>query len=541
MNQVPDQIRTMLTSNPADLLTRPKPRTGREGLVAPDGEDAYQSHVNDLQSLTALMSKGDTAIQGSDINRAMIKQGAEIAALDYGNTEPNGTIADGLLNDASGDHVAVTDAITADPHAKPEADADSDVIAQDTAARAAAERMRVTCDNNGTYFGDQHVADILHHQWDPNQHGADNLFRWIGNNAGTTDPTTHQPIPDYQRQLAGHSATGLATVLANNADTLAINMPGRSDHASFGQVNPGLSTTVGEALKPYIANFAGANEPGIEVNPYATHLLTAESTTTPGVDPAGHAIPYTAGQLTNLFSVIDSNPHEAVAFNAQAAAVAGHLDFLAGAGNSTAALHSGELTGAMNFGLADENAALVRMEHDNTYVQELTSYNNKTETTGIVVGALNMLGAAPPLDGVPLGAIASTGAWIAEPIVDAKFDSPNPYDIDEQPTQWNDKFDGVTNITDQNPFYQQVNIINGYNSTHPGTIEQFNNLRDSESHQTYQFFDAQGNPNGDVIRNHYGAFQRAYSQLLGNIAPTYDDQHTRGQSTLNISPDSAGH
>ncbi|MFI5776457.1 DUF3945 domain-containing protein [Nocardia sp. NPDC051570] len=498
MEQLPATVRTVLTENP--LWTSGPNTTNPYGVMYPGPNVGYGTQ---LDKLVDIASRGDKSMaQGSDLDRGLIKQASEIATLnkdpnhDFAGLSDDGTkssaLADKMLDFVSSDHQAVHDFITG-------------------------ENMNPTCTPDGSYNAESHVLDVLQNEWGKDQHGAENIFEWIGGDAGAPDQAA--------QQRAGESAEHLANIISHNEATLAQDMPGRSDHAAFGQVNPGVSNAVAGALKDYIPNFAGVNEPGLLVNHYA-HSLDTAGDHHDGVGRDGSRVDHHPGDLSNLFKVIDSNPDAAAMFNSRAAKVAGQLDFQAGTGaNPHAAYESAQLTGAMQIGLNDELFSLTKIDHQNTADQQTAEYNKKLEIVDVVTGAVN-----------PTGPVISTTAWVLDPVVKAEIPSPDIPSINEQPTHWSDDLEPVRQITDQNSLYQQTNIVSGYNSTHPGTLELFNTHPDP-SGRTYQFFDEQGRPNASVIEANRAAFDNAYAKIVpDSLTNQYNDSHGRGWVDDKIPP-----
>ncbi|MRH87540.1 hypothetical protein GFY24_08735 [Nocardia sp. SYP-A9097] len=493
MSQLPKNVQKILTEDPSVL-------TGTAVSVAPIAVPDQPNYdaLHDADSMLALgklMSNGDLSIQGSDINRAMIKQGAEIAAvhpsadLIKGMT---GTLANNFLQDASGDHTAVHDALV-NAHGV----------------------MDVTCSPGGHYNANSHVLDILQHQWSPDQHGAENMLEFIGDDAGASN--------QFQQQRAGESAQSLATVIAHNEATLSHDVPGAPGHASFGELNPNLSQTVAKSLEPYLPNLAGVSYSDLLVNHYCGNLDTA------GSHHGNGSLDHTAGDLSNLFKVIDSNPKAATDFNNAAAHLAGQLDFKAGAGEDYAAFQQAQLTGAMQNGLNDELSALIDADHQNTADHETSKYNTKLEIADIVTGILNGAGISEN----PAGGVVSTAAWILDPIIKAQIPSPDIYGIDHTATHWDNDLTPAGNTATSDTLYQDANIIRGYDSEHQGTLDRFNNYE--YRGRTYQFFDTQGQPNVDVITNHRDAYQQALSDIMRDPLDTYNLNHNQGWVNTKIS------
>ncbi|MET9490201.1 hypothetical protein [Nocardia sp. NPDC006630] len=505
LSQLPKNVQKVLTENPSVL-------TGTAISVAPiavpdqPNYDALHDADNML-ALGQLMSNGDSSIQGSDINRAMIKQGAEIATLNPSADTikgMTGTLANNFLQDASGDHTAVHDALV-NAHGV----------------------MDVTCTPGGHYNANSHVLDILQHQWSPDQHGAENMLKFIGDDAGASN--------QFQQQRAGESAQSLATIIAHNEVTLSHDVPGYGGRVSFGELNPGLSQVVAKSLEPYIPNLAGVTQNDLLVNHYCGNLDTASGTDT-SVTVDGTELTHTPGDLSNLFKVIDSNPQAATEFNTAAAHLAGQLDFAYGAGHHDAAYEQGQLTGAMKNGLADELSTLIKIDHQNTLDHDTSAYNQKAEIADIVTGIVNGAGISEN----PAGGVVSTAAWILDPIIKAQIPSPDAYGIDHTTTHWDKDLAPTTLVDGNNTFRQDANIINGYNSIHHDTFDRFNN-HEYGGH-TYQFFDSQGRPNMDVIEHNRDAFDDAKKNIIveNDFFGDYRDTQRAGLTNPAITPQKDG-
>ncbi|WP_198347668.1 WXG100 family type VII secretion target [Nocardia terrae] len=521
ISQLPKDVQKALTEDPS-VLAKTTTVANQYSSVDMSSYDANKAQSS-MAALGDLMSKGDNTIQGSDINRAMIKQGAEIAALhpsDKGMSQLTPKLADTFLQNASGDHTAVRDALIADANSS------------NPDARAAATRMDLTCTPGGHYNANDHIVDILQHQWSPDQHGAENMFKYIGDDAGAAN--------QFQQQRAGESAQSLATIIAHNEATLSHDVPGAANHASFGELNPGLSQVVAKSLEPYIPNLVGVSDPDLKINHYCGNLDTAGSTDA-SPDAHGNQLNHTPGDLSNLFKVIDSNPDAAKEFNNAAAHLAGQLDYDYGTGNYPhAANEQGQLTGAMKNGLTDELSTLIKIDHDNAGDAATAAYNKKTEIADIVTGIISTGGAISSGDlPVSPGGLVSSAANVLDPIIKAQIQSPDMYNIDQAKTHWNTDLASVTRIDANNTFRQDANIINGYNSKHDGTFEQFNNHQ--YNGRTYQFFDSQGRPNMDVIEHNQSAFDDAKDSIIGQkFFDSYYDKQRAGLANPDIIPQEDG-
>ncbi|WP_162958791.1 WXG100 family type VII secretion target [Nocardia yunnanensis] len=521
ISQLPKDVQKALTEDPS-VLAKTTTVANQYSSVDMSSYDANKVQSS-MAALGDLMSKGDNTIQGSDINRAMIKQGAEIAALhpsDKGMSQLTPKLADTFLQNASGDHTAVRDALIADANSS------------NPDARAAATRMDLTCTPGGHYNANDHIVDILQHQWSPDQHGAENMFKYIGDDAGAAN--------QFQQQRAGESAQSLATIIAHNEATLSHDVPGAAGHASFGELNPGLSQVVAKSLEPYIPNLAGVSDPDLKINHYCGNLDTAGSTDG-SPDAHGNQLNHTPGDLSNLFKVIDSNPDAAKEFNNAAAHLAGQLDFAYGAGTDPhRAYEQGQLTGAMKNGLDDELSTLIKIDHDNAGDAASAAYNRKTEIADIVTGIISTGGAISSGDlPVSPGGLVSSAANVLDPIIKADIKSPDTYGIDQAATHWNKDLAPVTRVDGNNTFLQDANIINGYNSVHHDTFDRFNNYE--YNGRTYQFFDSQGRPDMDVIEHNQTAFDEAKKNIIGrNTFIDYHEDQRAGLANPDIIPQKDG-
>ncbi|MFI1913396.1 hypothetical protein [Nocardia sp. NPDC020380] len=185
---------------------------------------------------------------------------------DDGGMNRVGGVADKMFDAAGGDHRAVSDFITG-------------------------HNMDATVTPGSKYDTDDHLLSVLNHQWDPNQHGAENLFKWTGG------PEASDPDP-LIRARARETADSLAHFLVRHEDTLALNLPGHGTD-SLGKVNPGVTQALSEAMRPYLGNFV--NAPG--------EMLINQS-----------AQPFErVSDLTKLFNILDSGPDAAKTINSAGA------------------------------------------------------------------------------------------------------------------------------------------------------------------------------------------------------------------------------
>ncbi|MEV5648189.1 hypothetical protein AB0L57_08055 [Nocardia sp. NPDC052254] len=432
MNQLPDTVQRALTNDPVKSI--------------PFGSH----HVNnwdDLRAINSVMSKGDKMIQGSDINRGMLKQGAEIAAASNPdayfdvNTKNAANLADGLLGNASGDHAAIHDAVLADANAPAGSD-----------ARAAADRMGVTCDHGGKYYGNQHVVDILEHEWTPDQHGAENVFKWIGEDASL-------PKGSFANNQAGQTAYGLAAILGDSNNQSVLNSP---DHP-LGAKNPALTQTLANTLSPYLGNFADVRDyPG-------TSILNSAP-----VDSAGNRInsPFSdPSDLSKMFSVLDSDPQAARTINSAGMQWHDALAYSAGLNTDHASgylANAGNLQSAMSDGLSSQinaHAAERSYEASQQYADRGVFADG---VTSVVQTAASI--AAGPEAGPIVGGIAATvDSYIKADVIPNPADPAHPLPNDKVSTELNAIQDSIKADTIRSEYLQ----VQGYVQQHPEAAHYF--------------------------------------------------------------------
>ncbi|MGW4243798.1 WXG100 family type VII secretion target [Nocardia sp. NPDC004722] len=427
MKQLPDSVQKALTDNPVKSI--------------PFGSHEVE-HLDDLKAVGDLMSHGDKSIQGSDINRGMIKQGAELAGaatpdafFSIGN-ENVGILANSLLDNASGDHTAVHDAIVADPNSS------------NPDARAAATRMNVTCDG-GKYFGSQHVLDVLEHPWAKDQHGAENMFKWIGDDAS-------QPKGSFLNNQAGETAYSLASILGDSHNQAALNSPDNP----LGAYNPALTQTLANSMSPYLGNFAGVTD---------ANLLNSVP-----IDSTGHPLDLpTIGdhnQLSNMFAVLDSDPTAAQTINSAGMQWHDALDYAAGLNPDKAVSLLGDANGlqtAMNAGLTtDINAHAAERAY-----QAAVNYGNKgvlaDGVTSVVQTAAAITGssipgapiAAPAAAAVVGGIAATVDSYIKADVIPNPADPAHPLPDDKVSTALNSIKDTITPDATRDQYLQTLGYV----------------------------------------------------------------------------------
>ncbi|AYF77853.1 WXG100 family type VII secretion target [Nocardia yunnanensis] len=437
MKQLPDSIQKALTDNPVKSI--------------PFGSHNVE-HLDDLRAVGDLMSHGDKSIQGSDINRGMIKQGAELAGaatpdafFSIGN-ENVGKLANSLLDNAVVDHTAVHDAIIADPKSS------------NPDARAAADRMNVTCDNGGKYFGNQHVLDVLEHPWAKDQHGAENMFKWIGDDAS-------QPKGSFLNNQAGETAYSLASILGDSHNQSALNSPDNP----LGAYNPALTQTLANSMSPYLGNFAGVTD---------ANLLNS----TP-IDATGHPLDLPShkdsSQLSNMFAVLDSDPDAARTINSAGMQWHDALEYAAGLNPDRAISLQGEasrLQQAMNTGLTTDITAHAA---ERAY-QAAVSYGNKgvfaDGVTSVVQTAAAITGGSvggpvygPAAAAVAGGIAATVDSYIKADVIPNPADPAHPLPDDKVSTALNSIKSDISNDAIRDQYLQ----TQGYIQQHPEQAHYF--------------------------------------------------------------------
>lgn len=273
MVQLPTSVQTLLTEKPYKS-NNTSPRAGAAGGVID------VPRIGEFNALTDLLGDGNARLaEGTDVDRGLLKQGAEIAA-NHDNTllgtnagSPTANeLADRLLSRGGIDNAAVHDLLTG-------------------------ENMQVTVTAGGTYNADSRVAGLLNHDWKGNETGISTVITTAGEFATSNDP--------IQRLQAGQSADVLASYVDKHADEL-LHISTYDGVKSLGVVNPEMTQALASALSPYIPDMVGVRE----------NLLHTD----------GFDSNFTPSDVKNVFAVIDSNKDAAVTFNASAYAAISQLN-----------------------------------------------------------------------------------------------------------------------------------------------------------------------------------------------------------------------
>uniref|UniRef100_UPI0002F7E0DC TPR repeat region-containing protein n=1 Tax=Nocardia niigatensis TaxID=209249 RepID=UPI0002F7E0DC len=258
MIQLPTQVQTLLKENPV-----------RRSEKAPASEFAANfidiPHEGDFNTFVDLLGKGNPGLaQGSDLDRGLLKQGAEIGAATANNLvlepKPHGAtdLADRMLNQAGGDRLAVHDLLYG-------------------------TNMQCTVTDGGHYDAPSHVADLLGRDWHGHEDGVSKVIESAGRYATSADPTLNQQ--------SGEASWALANYASTHAHDL-LHLDGGDQ--SIGMVDPKMTKALGQTLASYIPDMVGTTE-----GAFGTHGFGA-------IDQAN---------VKNIFAVIDSNKDAAVDFN----------------------------------------------------------------------------------------------------------------------------------------------------------------------------------------------------------------------------------
>ncbi|MBL1074565.1 hypothetical protein JK358_09160 [Nocardia sp. 2] len=273
-----------LTQLPTDLRN-----TLTKGYEVHQGRPYANLGAQDLLQVTQLMAQADGgSAPGSDINKALLVQAAEIAPqLDP--SSPNVAIGvDYRLGSAEG-------------------------LLQSMIAVGGEDRIAVhdilTGTNLHSDISKEQILDAFtQHHWPDDGAQVKQMLSWIGTDATSADV--------HIATRAGEAATTLAKYVgANGSDLLHLD-GGRSP--SLGEINPEIVKGIGSALSPYIPELVGVPDEYLETRGFDAPD-DAESTQ---LDAPGRP----AAQ--NIFAVIDTNVEAAREFNAQALLTAQQLNTL---------------------------------------------------------------------------------------------------------------------------------------------------------------------------------------------------------------------
>lgn len=278
MAQVPTPIRSLLTENP---LKKNQDVDSGHGQKSDAGNDVPRA--GDFRSLVELLDAGDPQLaQGTDIDRGLLKQAAEIAggATTVGNTDvPSDTpnkLASSLLEQASGDNQAVHDLLTG-------------------------THMESTVPPGEHYNPTAHIDGLLNHDWTGEEEGLTKLITTIDGNSTSGNP--------HLNQQAGESASALANYIGTHRNELLHIPESATTTLSLGAANPEVTGALGDLLSNYIPNMVGVREGLLESHGF------------PPFRPEE-----AQEKLKSIFAVMDSDRQTAIEFNSAAYATISQLN-----------------------------------------------------------------------------------------------------------------------------------------------------------------------------------------------------------------------
>lgn len=465
----PKAIQKLLTDDPVKSYDLGRGHGGR-GTQVP---------LSQFNALDEMLGHGNQDLrQGSDVDRALLNQASKLAHVDDPNwltenrhdwlsaRDVNNTV-DAMVTNASGDHQAVTDFLNG---------------ANDANSVGATRMNEATA---GHFEGNQAFLNLTTRDFENGQHGVDDMFDWIGNNAYT---------PGLEGHNAALAADSTAHLLSRNHDVLGQHMP-EGSHAgnqTLGQVNPELTRTLTKNLIPYVGNLGGVEIPGID----STGIRGFSDVT----------------DLKNMIKVLDSDPASAQALNR---AAAGWENYYAERFGETSdpqyARAAGQLTQAVQGGNQAELDALKA----NKDWDAIRAYNDRSGNWDTVKGILS--GAASVIPGG--GAAVTWGKALTDVLnPELKLDSITlPSDpANMKDNEWQAALKGMnsefTRLTDGQ--YHNYSLVSGYAVRDPNIISAFQNI--PTNHGPVNFFDENGQLNWQTVTENRQYFDYTYSQLKEN-------------------------
>lgn len=327
MDQLPENIRTILTSNldTGQAVIDDAPDDGARVYHLTEGLESFYG-------FSRFISQGNDFLQGSDVNRGLLKQVAELSGVSA--SDPIGShalrsgefelldeelrqfLSDTLYN-AAMDRTAVHDFLTGD-------------------------NMDVTCDNGGRYVAGTHVEALLQYEWGDNTSGAEAMLRWNAD----VGPSGNA----YQVELAHGAAEALGHHLGSE-EFIATN-------ERLGLTNPQLARELADTLHPYLGSFSGAD--GLAGLPeYGVKSL----------EPS---------ELERLFQSLSTDPEAAARINTEASKWQNLMAYAYGMDPTQAALP--ERAGMLSQAMIDGNTAA----REHMSAEQQREYQNNLEALSLV-------------------------------------------------------------------------------------------------------------------------------------------------------------
>ncbi|HEY9314783.1 hypothetical protein [Williamsia sp.] len=481
LSQLPSAIRDPLTQQAA-----------RSSLVTFNaGTSTYSVVTKDFPTLTKLgdvaniLSHGDVGIQlGSDIDRALIVRSSEIAGAaadqsaiygtgnDYTSRADISEVLGKMTSVAGNDHIAVHDALMTGRDGGP----------------SATSAMPQTIDIDGTtrdYNASQAMTKLLSFDWPDgtgaSESGPNNMFRWIGDSAAAPDGSPPNAVAESWR--AGESGSELARIIAENKEAL---MDVHGGAPALGEVNPEVTRTLALAISPHLGDLAGAPD-GLFTTNGTTELDSSQ-------------------QLTDIFSVLDTDAEAGRSINTAASQTINYLNYQFGQDptNNNFGELTGRIEGAMYTGLDAQTADDLA---DKRYAATL----DYAEKGGIFDSGKAIVGSIPMAAPIKV-AFDTLAPWAK---LEAIGDPTDPSNIqaDDSSKALKQQLDSTTTTTAR---YEQ--ILNSYASSHA-------EIRDDPTLGKY--FDDKGLVNLQNFRDEN--FKREVVAVMGPSLIAFETTRTTGR------------
>ncbi|WP_042377493.1 hypothetical protein [Gordonia alkanivorans] len=451
----------VLPTNVASLLTE-KLHTGTVKKRDYDNHTTFEySHVpriDEFEKLVGLLESGDPALRmGTDIDRGILKQASEIAEASR-----SGRIA-GAGEELTDTHDVLNRALAL-------ASADTTAVRDFTAG---AEAMNVTYADGRQFDADRHLDALFAYRWGDSQGGISDMYKWLSENAGNPDNT-------FAAFKAADTASALGQYFGDSSNVEI----GRD----LGQSSPLLTQTLATSLAPFLADFAGAHQPG-----------------TPNEFPLFGGETLTPGELKNLFMALNSDPTAAGVINRAGAEWQFYMAHSAGMDPDAASL--GNAAGVLQDAMSDGMNAQI----DHLKKEGLDDY---AEQMRVAAAGRNILAAIPNV-GAPLNAMMPVGT------LEELLFGPAP-DYDSMST---DEINALTVLraeTLTDPDVTKFAIFAGMAAADP-------ELRLEHP----QWFDENGNPSWKAIHGNDGPTLRERTSMTPAEREAYDREHSQRETTFN--------
>lgn len=295
MTELPAKVRESLQRNPV-TFDIDNPAAGIYWRL---------NNYHDLVALTDLLGKGNADLRvNTDVDRGLLKQASELASATSNrqglfletDDETGHLVSDKDLNATINSMIALTDA---------DHPAITDFLT--------AQHMDCTVEPGGHFDAGSHFVDLVTHPFDPGQHAVEDMFNWIGPNAGT---------PGHEGDLAALAANGYAHRLAENATLLGLDTNGSGvGHPTLGSINPELTQSLTKNIIPYLGALNGVEGMGIHTFPgYGFGNITEMQGMIQALDsdPVSAAVINHAGAawenyMTSMYAAHDGDPTFAAA------------------------------------------------------------------------------------------------------------------------------------------------------------------------------------------------------------------------------------